>query len=174
MIRIRPPPKEVERLEHVLRSSDDPGPRTRARIVLMAHRGRPHGQIACDTATARSSAQRRPDAYTERGVGALRPRKPGRPRPELAPVLCRWVLEGPQARGPDRASSTDAELAEHLFRTRGIRVGKSAMQAFCREHDIRPYRPTYRPLRGDPERQAEARAELAELKGGRRRATWPC
>ena len=30
------------------------------------------------------------------------------------------------------------------------------MQRFCRQHDIRPYRPTYRHLRGDPVKQAEA------------------
>jgi transposase len=178
MIRILLPSKEVERLEHVLRASDDPKLRTRAQIVLMAHRGRPHGQIACDTGTSRSSVQRWLNAYTGRGLDALRPRKPGKPRPkltaDLAPVLRGWVLEGPQAQGLDRANWTHAELAEHLFRTRGVRVGKSAMQAFCRKHDIRPYRPTYRFLRGDPEKQAVARGELAGLKRGRRRASWSC
>ncbi len=39
------------------------------------------------------------------------------------------------------------------------------MQRFCRKHGIRPYRPTYRILRGDPVKQAEARVELAELRG---------
>ena len=63
-------------------------------------------------------------------------------------------------------------MAEHLFRTHGIRVGKSAMQVFCRKHEIRPYRPTYRFLRGDPEKQAQAREDLAGLKGGRRPASW--
>ena len=38
------------------------------------------------------------------------------------------------------------------------------MRRFCRQHGIRPYRPTYRLLRGDPVKQAEAKVELAELK----------
>jgi transposase len=178
MIRIQLPPQEAETLESALRTTTDAKLRTRAQIVLMAHRGRPHGQIACDTGTSRSSVQRWLNAYLGRGLDALRPRKPGRPRPkltdDLAPTLRSWVIEGPQAQGLDRANWTHAELAEHLFRTRGVRVGKSAMQAFCRKHDIRPYRPTYRFLRGAPERQAEACAELAELKRGRKRASWSC
>src|SRR3954451_23911094 len=38
------------------------------------------------------------------------------------------------------------------------------MQRFCRKAGIRPYRPTYRFLRGDPVEQAEAAGELAELR----------
>lgn len=174
MIHIQLPAKEVEDLESVLRGTTDPQLRTRVPIVLMAHRGRPHGQIACDTATSRSSVQRWLNAYLERGLDALRPRKPGKPHPkltdDLAPVLRGWVIGGPQAQGLDRAHWTHAELAEHLFRTRGIRVGKSAMQAFCRKYEIRPYRPTYRFLRGDPEKQAAAREDLAGLKRGPRPA----
>jgi transposase len=178
MIRIHLPHDEVEALERVLRTDDDPRLRSRAQIVLMAHRGRPHGQIACDTATSRSSVQRWLNAYLDRGLDALRPRKPGKPRPkltpDLAPVLRQWVIQGPKAQGLDRANWTHAELAEHLYRTRGVRVGKSAMQVFCRRHEIRPYRPTYRFLRGDPEKQAVARGELAELKRGREPASWSC
>jgi transposase len=178
MIRIHVPHIEVEALERVLRTEDDLRLRTRVQIVLMAHRGRPRGQIACDTATSRSSVQRWLNAYAERGLDALRPRKPGKPRPkltpDLAPVLRQWVIQGPQAQGLDRANWTHAELAEHLYRTRGVRVGKSAMQVFCRRHEIRPYRPTYRFLRGDPGKQAVARGELAELKRGRDRASWSC
>src|SRR4051794_34686941 len=84
MIRILLSPHEVECLEHVLRASDDPQPRTRVQFVLMAHRGRPQGQIACDTGTSRSSVRRWLNAYTERGLDALRPRKPGKPHPKLA------------------------------------------------------------------------------------------
>lgn len=178
MIRIQLPPKEVEHLESALRATTDPKLRTRVQIVLMAHRGRPHGQIACDTGTSRSTVQRWLNTYLERGLDALRTRKPGKPHPkltaDLAPVLRSWVIEGPQARGLDRANWTHAELAEHLFRTHGIRVGKSAMQVFCRKHEIRPYRPTYRFLRGDPEKQAQAREDLAGLKKGRKPASWSC
>ena len=178
MIRIRLPSEELEHLESVLRTTPDPRLRTRVQIVLMAHRGRPRGQVACDTGTSRSSVQRWLNAYLERGLDALRPRKPGKPRPkltdDLARVLRGWVIEGPQAQGLDRANWTHAELAEHLSRTHGVRVGKSAMQVFCRKHDIRPYRPTYRLLRGDPAKQEVAREELAGLKRGPRRATSPC
>jgi hypothetical protein len=38
------------------------------------------------------------------------------------------------------------------------------MQRFCRKAGIRPYRPTYRFLRGDPVKQAEAAGDLAELR----------
>jgi hypothetical protein len=38
------------------------------------------------------------------------------------------------------------------------------MGAFCRRHGIRPCRPTYRFLRGDPDKQAAALVELAELR----------
>ena len=178
MIRIQLPPKDVEHLESVLRTTTDPKLRTRVQIVLMAHRGRPHGQIACDTGTSRSSVQRWLNAYLERGLDGLRPRKPGASKPkltpELAPVIRSWVIAGPQAQGLDRANWTHAELADHLYRTHGLQVGKSAMQVFCRQHDIRPYRPTYRFLRGDPEKQAEARDDLAALQKGRRRASWCC
>jgi hypothetical protein len=86
----------------------------------------------------------------------------------LAPVLQQWVLDGPVAQGLDRANWTYAELADHLYKTRGLRVQKSAMQAFCHKHDIRPYRPTYRFLRGDPVKQAAACEDLAVLKKLRR------
>lgn len=165
-------------MESIPRAAPDPRLRVRIQIVLMAHGGRPHGQIACDSATSRSSVQRWLNAYLERGLEALQPRKPGKPHPkltaDLAPVLRRWVIEGPQAQGLDRANWTHAELAEHLFRNRGIRVGKSAMQAFCRKHAIRPYRPTHRFPRGDPEKQAAARRELATLKKGRKPASSSC
>jgi hypothetical protein len=59
-------------------------------------------------------------------------------------------------------------LADHLFQARGIRVQKSAVQAFCCRPEIRPYRPTYRFLRGDPEKQAEAREDRATLQKGRK------
>ena len=93
---------------------------------------------------------------------------------DLAPLLQRWVIDGPAKQGLDRANWTYAELADHLFKTKGIRVRKSAMQVFCRKHDIRPCRPTYRFLRGDPAKQAAAREDLAALKKRPRRASSSC
>jgi transposase len=92
----------------------------------------------------------------------------------MADPIRRWVIEGPAAQGLDRANWTHAEQAEHLFRTHGIRASRSAMQRFCQKLGIRVYRPTYRFLRGDPEKQAAARDELAELKRGRKPARSSC
>jgi hypothetical protein len=38
------------------------------------------------------------------------------------------------------------------------------MRVFCQRHDVRPYRPTYRYLRGNPEKQQAAREDLIALK----------
>ena len=65
-------------------------------------------------------------------------------------------------------------MADYLYQSTGIRVQKSAMQVFCSRHGIRPYRPTYRFLCGDPAQQAAAREELAVLKNKRRPANWSC
>jgi transposase len=176
MIRIDLPDAEVGLLEHVLRTTADAKLRHRVQIVLMAHRGRPHPEIAADTGTSPRSVQRWLNAYLDGGLERLRPRKARGATPrltdELAPTLRQWVIDGPEKQGLDRANWTYAELADHLFKVKGIRVRKSAMQTFCRRHEIRPYRPTYRFLRGDPEKQAVAREQLAELKRGRLRANW--
>ncbi len=82
----------------------------------------------------------------------------------IAGEIRRWVIKGPAAQGLDRANWTHAELADHLRKTHGITASRSAMQRFCRQHDIRPYRPTYRHLRGDPVKQAQADEELAILR----------
>jgi transposase len=88
--------------------------------------------------------------------------------------LQRWLIDGPAKQRLDRANWTYAELADHLFKTKGIRVQKSAMQVFCHKHDIRPYRPTYRFLRGDPAKQAAAREDPAALKKKPRPASSSC
>jgi transposase len=178
MIRIQLPDAELESLEQVLRTTADAKLRHRVQIVLMAHRGRRHPEIATDTGTTPRSVQRWLNAYLDGGLERLRPRKAKGAAPrlteDLAPTLRQWVIGGPAGQGLDRANWTYAELADHLFQARGIRVKKSAMQAFCRRHEIRPYRPTYRFLRGDPAKQAEARVELAALKRGRRPVNLCC
>jgi transposase len=175
MIRITLPDAEVARLEGLLRTAADPKLRHRAQIVLMAHRGRRHPDIAADTGTSPRTVQRWLNAYLDRGLDGLTPRKArgATPKltPDLVPVLRRWVIGGPAKQGLDRANWTYAELADHLFKARGIRVRKSALQAFGARHGIRPYRPTYRFLRGDPAEQQAARGEVAELKKGPRRAS---
>lgn len=178
MIRIELSDADTQRLEQALRTTDDIRLRHRVQIVLMDHRGRRHPDIARDTGTSPRSVQRWLNAYLAGGLDALRPRKasgaPPKLTADLAPDLERWVIDGPAKQGLDRANWTYAELADHLFRLKGVRVRKSAMQAFCRRHEIRPYRPTYRFLRGDPAKQAEARVELAALKEGRKPASSSC
>ena len=168
MIRINLPPAAVASLEEVFRTTAAVKLRHRVQIVLMAHRGRPHGDIATDLGCSRSSVQRWLNAYLERGLDGLTPRKAkgAEPKltPDLAPVIRQWVIDGPAKHGLDRANWTYPELADHLYKTTGIRIGKSALQAFGAKHGIRPYRPTYRFLRGDPTKQAKAREELADLK----------
>ena len=73
-------------------------------------------------------------------------------------------FETASKQGLDRANWTYEELADHLFKTHGIPTSRSAMHRFCRKIDIRPYRPTYRFLRGDPVKQARAREDIAALK----------
>ena len=168
MIRVHLPARELSALQHTFRDTDDRRLRDRAQIVLLAQRGRPRQAIAEDLGISPRTVQRWLNAYLERGLDGLQPRPaPGaRPRltAELAPVLQRWVIDGPVEQGLDRANWTYAELADHLHKSMGIRVQKSAMQVFCSRHGIRPYRPTYRFLRGDPAKQAAAREDLADLK----------
>ena len=178
MIRICLPVAELQQLQRLFRSTDDRTLRDRVQIVLMAQRGRPHQEIAADLGISPRSVQRWLNAYLERGLDGLRPRHaPGaapRLTPDLAPLLQQWVIGGPTRQGLDRANWTYAELADYLYQSTGIRVQKSAMQVFCSRHGIRPYRPTYRFLRGDPAQQAAAREELAVLKNKRRPANWSC
>jgi transposase len=171
LIRIQLSAPQLTSLEHTFRATPDRKLRDRTQIVLLAHRGRPRQDIATDLGVTPRTVQRWLNAYLDRGLDGLRPRKaPGaapKLTPDLGPVLRQWVIDGPVKQGLDRANWTYAELADHLYKTRGIRAGTSAMQAFCRRHDIRPYRPTYRFLRGDPAKQATAREDLAALKRGR-------
>jgi transposase len=178
MIRIRLVEAEARELEAVFRATADRKLRDRLQIVLLAHKGRRHQDIAADLAINRRSVQRWLNAFCERGLAGLAPRKargkePGIPA-ALADEIKRWVLEGPAGQGLDRANWTHAELADHLLNTKGIRTSRSAMHRFCARIGIRPYRPTYRYLRGNPAKQARAKEDLAELKKGRRRANSSC
>ena len=56
------------------------------------------------------------------------------------------------------------------------RAGDAKVAKFCAKIGIRPYRPTYRYLRGDPAKQAAAAEDLDGLKksaGGRAGAAEP-
>jgi transposase len=175
MIHIRLPEGETQQMEAEFRSTNDRKYRDRLQIVLLAHKGRKHQDIAADLAINRRSVQRWLNAYCERGLAGLTPGKapgktPGIPA-SVADEIKRWVIDGPAQQGLDRANWTHEELADHLLKTRGIKTSRSAMQRFCSKIGIRLYRPTYRYLRGDPDKQATAREELAALKKGRPRET---
>jgi hypothetical protein len=69
------------------------------------------------------------------------PGQPGRIPESFAPTLQRWVKEGPQSCGLDRANWTYEELAVHFYRPTGIEVKRTAMRVFCQRHQIRPIDP---------------------------------
>lgn len=180
MIRIQLPQAEADRLEGLFRSTEDRKLRDRLQIVLMAHRGRPRKDIATDLGIHRIGVTRWLNAYCERGLDGLFPKKAkgntAKIPAQLAGEIRRWVIEGPAACGLDRANWTHEELAENLFKTHGVKTSRSAMHRFCAKIDIRPYRPTYRFLRADPAKQEEAKEDLTGLKksaGGRVGAAQP-
>jgi len=80
-----------------------------------------------------------------------------------------WVKQGPAGCGLDRAHWTAAELATSLYQTKGMAVSERTMRAFCPKHDVRPYRPTYQYLKGDPDQQESARQDLETFKKSHRR-----
>jgi transposase len=130
----------------------------------MAHRGRKRKAIAQDLGVHRTTVRLWLKQYQQCGVAGLQmqwaPGQPGRIPEALAPTIQGWVQDGPQSCGRDRANGTYEELAAYLSHTTGIEVQRTAMRVFCQRHSIRPSRPTYRYLRGDPEEQRLAREEL--------------
>src|SRR4051794_24109260 len=167
VIRIELTAAVARRLEQAFLQATDRKLRDRLQIVRLAHRGRPHQDIAADLGITPRTVQAWLNAYLKGGLAALVPRKAKGQPPAIPAHLARevrcWVIDGPASQGLDRANRTHAELADHLLKTHGITASRSAMQRFCRQHGIRPYRPTYRHLRGDPVKQAEAVEELAAL-----------
>lgn len=178
MIRIRLTEAEAKNLEIQFRGTEDRKLRDRLQIVLLAHRGRKRQDIAADLGINRRTVQRWLNSYGVGGLAGLMPKKakgqePGIPA-ALADEIKSWVIAGPAAQGLDRANWTHEELADHLRKANGIRTSRSAMQRFCSKIGIRLYRPTYRYLRGDPAKQAQAQADLAVLKKKRRPARSSC
>jgi transposase len=178
VIRIQLPATEAERLDTVFRSTADRKLRDRLQIVLMAHRGRARQDIAADLGVHRKSVTRWLNAYCDAGLDGLRPKKAkgttAKIPQTLAAEIKRWVIDGPAKCGLDRADWTHEELADHLRKTKGVRTSRSAVQRFGSTIDIRLYRPTYRYLRGDPTKPAEAREDIAALGKERRPVDSSC
>ena len=76
MIRIRLPRAEVERLEQESRSTEGRELRDRLPIILLAHRGRKHQDIAAELGIHRRSVRRWLNADLERGLRGLRDSEP--------------------------------------------------------------------------------------------------
>lgn len=168
MRRIRLTAMEQAQLEQLFKTTDDRRLRARSQAVLMASRGRKRKSIAQDLGVHRTTVRLWLKHYQEHGLVGIQihwaPGQPGRIPEMLAPTIQGWVKDGPQSCGLDRANWTYEELATHLYRLTGIEVKRTAMRVFCQRHAIRPYRPTYRYLRGDPEKQQVAQEELVTLK----------
>jgi transposase len=172
MIRLKLTKRQALELQGVFDQTSDLKLRKRTQILLMFDRGRSRRQIMADVGVCDRTITRWLNIYIDQGLEGLTPRKaPGKPPriPEsMASEIAQWVIQGPVAQGLSLANWTYEELALHLQRSKGIKVKKSAMAEFCQRHDIRPYRPTYRFLRGDPLKQAKAAVELAAFKKGRK------
>jgi transposase len=168
MIRVHLPDDEVRSLESAFRTTTDRKLRDRLQIVLMAHRGRRPADIALDLGISTRTVPRWLNTYLERGVDGLTPRKAKGTTPILPDALAdevrRWVIDGPANEGLDRANWTYAELADHLYKAKGIRASRSTVFRFCKKLGVRAYRPTYRFLRGDETKQATAQQDLSGLK----------
>jgi len=168
MRRIQLTTAEHEQLEHLFKTTQDRRLRDRCQAVLMASRGRRRKTIAQDLGVHRTTVRLWLTPYAARGVEGLQSHwAPGQPRriPQTwVSTIQAWVTAGPGGGGLDRANWTYEELATYVYQTTGIAVKRTAMRDFCQRHDIRPYRPTYRSLRGDPAEQRVAQAALAAVK----------
>jgi len=175
MRRIRLTAPEQAQLAQICKTTDARRLRGRCQAVLRAHRGRKRKTMAQDLGVHRTMVRLWLKQSHEQGLAGLQihwaPGQPGRIPEPLAPMILAWVKDGPQSWGLDRANWTYEERATQLYRTTGIEVKRTAMRVFCQRHAIRPYRPTYRYRRGNPEKQHAAQEELATLKKTPR---WEC
>jgi len=178
VLRITLTTSEQAELDHTFKTTSDRRLRDRCQAVLMAHRGRKRKAIAQDGGVHRTTVRLWLHQYPQRGVAGLQmqwaPGPPGRIPEALGPTIQGWVKDGPQSCGLDRANWTYEELAAYLYHPTGVEVQRTAMRVFCQRHSIRPYRPTYRYLRGAPEEQRVAREELEALKKKPSRARASC
>jgi transposase len=178
MRRIQLTTVEQEQLADIFKTTSDRRLRDRCQAVLMASRGRKRQTIAHDLGVHRPTVRLWLKHYHERGVEGWQiqwaPGQPGRIPETLAPTIQEWVKAGPEGCGLDRANWTYEELATYVYQATGIEVKRTAMRDFCQRHSIRPYRPPYHYLRGDPQKQQAARAELAALKKKPKRGSACC
>jgi transposase len=168
MIKVTLSDSAQHQLETTFKTTPDPRLRHRCQAILMAARGRRHGHIAEDVAVSSRTVQRWLKAYQNGGLEGLRMHwAPGRAAyiPDaLAPEIIAWVKKGPSGCGLDRGNWTYGELKTYLYQQKGLTVSETTMRAFCVKHGVRPYRPTYVYLKGDPDQQERARQALEAFK----------
>src|SRR3954451_16431172 len=103
VIRIELTDADARRLEQAFLQATDRKLRDRLQIIRLAHRGRPHRDIAADLGITPRTVQRWLNAYRARGLDALKPRKPTGRAPAIpahkADEIRRWVIEGPAEQG---------------------------------------------------------------------------
>lgn len=110
MIRVQLSEDQARRLEPADRQAPDVRSRDRLQMIRLAHRGRPHQDIAADRGVTPGTVQNWLNAYRDGGLDALRPRKAQGAQAQipagLADVIRRWVIDGPAQQGLDRANGT--------------------------------------------------------------------
>jgi hypothetical protein len=136
----------VQELQRLFRE----GGRRRAAGSFCRRRPPSRGRMRCVSTAPDKRASARP-----RSPGHWKRRRNSGPwdqplKSSSLPLRCGPRPDEHGADAEPQAQATHAGLAGHLRRTRGIAAGKSPMPAFCVRHGTRPYRPTYRSLRGDP------------------------
>lgn len=170
--------KERAELEKLVRTTADKRVRERCQAVLMAAQGLTQPQIAKALVTSMRTVQRHLERFRRAGLTGVVPGKaPGKARlipAQLESVVIEWVRQGPRQAGAPYANWTHQKLADWLRHEHAVAVARSTMGEFCRQHGIRPYRPSYRFLRADAQRQQQALKELAQKKSVPSGASWCC
>src|ERR1700748_764475 len=123
--------REIRQLEEIFKTTSDRRLRNRVQAVLLTHRGRTQAEIAADLLADERTVRRWLEAWRRGGLEGLRiqwaPGAPARITGAVAEEVIDWVRKGPAACGLNRANWTSNQLAEHLRRTRGVRVAERTM-----------------------------------------------
>ena len=160
--------EERQKLDKIVKTTDDPIFRNRAHAVLLVDQGRTQTEAGEILNVGRPTIYKWLRKYNEGGIEGLQVKWSSGRTPlisdDFAPLIIEWIDKGPVGCGLNRANWTFAELATHFYQTQGIKVSETTMREFCHRHDIRPYRPTYRYVKADPQKQEEAKQKLSLLK----------
>lgn len=152
----------------LFKTTDKRHVRNRCQAVLLTARGDSRDNVAEALGITKRTLQRWLNEWLRAGVEGLdRKYAPGKTPiiPEaIHPEIISWIRGGPQSVQLERANWTFSELAVHLYKTHGIKVNTSTIERLCKKKGVRLYRPTYRFLRANAEKQCAAAQELVALK----------